>query len=153
MQVGPQTLVLGQHAIEYGLAVSLVKRLYNHYYDINNKTCSLISNLLINYRSHEAIMRLPSNLFYNSSVVSKSDSKLHPHTYYPLHFVCTSLEDGEFQNVSDVNCDEADIILNEVKKYTESWPRQWEKREKGSVCIFASSRNQVCGINFVYQCL
>lgn len=143
--------MLGQHAIDNGLAISLVKRLYNHYYDINNKTtCSLICNLLVNYRSHEAIMRLPSNLFYNSSVVSKSDSKLHPLTYYPLHFVCTSLEDGAFRNVSDVNCDEADIILNEVKKYTESWPKQWEMREKGSVCIFASSRNQVHGITFVY---
>ena len=89
-------------------------------------------------------MRLSSNLFYNSTVVSKSDSKLHPDTYYPLYFVCTSLDDGTFQNVSDTSCKEVDIILSEVKKYTESWPKQWGKREKSSVGIVASSRNQVC---------
>ena len=85
-------------------------------------------------------MRLPSNLFYNSTVVSKSDSKLHPHTCYPLHFVCTSLKDGTFQDVSDVHYDEADVVLNQVKKYTESWPR---KSVKSSVGIVASNRNQV----------
>ena len=88
-------------------------------------------------------MRLSSNLFYNSTIVSKSDSKLHPHTYYPLHFVCTSLKDGTFQNVSDIQCDEADVTLSEVKKYTDPWPRQWGKRVKSSVGVIASSRSQV----------
>ena len=139
-QVGPKTVVLGENAIRYGLADSLIERLYNHY---DNQRCPWIFNLLINYRSHEAIMRLSSNLFYNSTVVSKSSSRLHPHTYYPLHFVCTSLEDGTFQDVSDIHCDEADVVLREVKKYTESWPKQWGKRMKSSVCVVASSRNQV----------
>jgi len=145
LQVGPKTLVLGEKAMNYGLASSLIERLYDHYNNSgnNHQPCPWIFNLLINYRSHEAIMRLSSNLFYNSTVVSKSDSKLHPHTCYPLHFVCTSLADGKFQNVSDVHDDEADIILSEVKKYTEPWPKQWGKREKSSVCIVASSRNQV----------
>lgn len=139
--------MLGKNAIEYGLASSLVERLYNHYDDITkNQPYPWIFNLLINYRSHEAIMRLSSNLFYNSTVVSKSDAKLHPHTCYPLHFVCTSLDDHTFQNISDVQSDEATIVLNEVKKYTEPWPRQWGKREKSSVCIVASSRNQVSNI-------
>ena len=145
MQVGPKTVVLGEEAINYGLADSLVERLYNCYCDNdNNQQCPWVFNLLINYRSHEAIMRLSSNLFYNSTVVSNSDSKLHPYTCYPLHFVCTSLEDGAFVDVSDINCDEANILLNEVKKYTEPWPKQWGKREKSSVGIVASSRNQVC---------
>ena len=95
-------------------------------------------------------MRLSSNLFYDSVIVSKSNSKLHPHTCYPLHFVCTSLQDGTFQNVNDINCDEADIVLCEVKKYTESWPKQWGKRDKSSVCIVASSRNQVSSM---YVCI
>lgn len=94
-------------------------------------------------------MRLSSNLFYNSTIVSKSDTKLHPDTCYPLHFICTSLKDDKFQNVSDVDCDEADIILREVKRYTDSWPKQWEKRGKASVCIFAPSRNQVHTINII----
>ena len=89
-------------------------------------------------------MRLSSNLFYNSTVVSKSDSKLHPSTCYPLHFVCTSLQDDGFQGVSDIQIDEADAVLREVQKYTEFWPRQWGKRERSSVCVVASSRNQVC---------
>ena len=89
-------------------------------------------------------MRLASNLFYNSTVVSKSDSKLHPYTCYPLHFVCTSLQGGAFENVNDIHSDEADVVLNEVKKYTEQWPKQWGRREKSSVCVVASSRNQVC---------
>ena len=142
MQVGPKTVVLGEKAIRYGLADSLIERIYNHY-DKNNQRCPWIFNLLINYRSHEAIMRLSSNLFYNSTVVSKSNSRLHPHTCYPLHFVCTSLEEGTFQDVSDICCDEVDVVLREVKKYTEPWPKQWGKRGKSSVCIVASSKNQV----------
>ena len=94
-------------------------------------------------------MRLSSNLFYNSTVVSKSDSKLHPRTFYPLHFVCTSLQDGTFQNISDIHNDEADVVLSEVKKFTEVWPKQWGKREKSSVCVVAASRNQVCKFKFI----
>ena len=135
--------MLGENAIKYGLADSLIERLHSRY-RTRNQQCPWVFDLLINYRSHEAIMRLSSNLFYNSTVASKSDSKLHPHTCYPLHFVCTSLEDDTFQNVSDIHCDEADIVLNEVKKYTEPWPKQWGKRERSSVGVVASSRNQVC---------
>ena len=145
IQVGPKTVVLGENAIKYGLAESLIERLYSCYYDIgNNQWCPWVSKLLINYRSHEAIMRLSSNLFYNNTVVSKSDSKLHPSTCYPLHFVCTSLEIGRFQDVSGIQDDEADAVLREVQKYTEVWPRRWGKRERSSVCVVASSRNQVC---------
>ena len=136
--------MLGKEPIKYGLAVSLVERLYGCYNDNNNnQQCSWIFNLLINYRSHEAIMRLSSNLFYNSTILSKSDSKLHPYTCYPLHFVCTSLKDGSLQNVCDIQCDEADVLLHEVQKYTKSWPKQWGKREKSSVGVIAASRNQV----------
>ena len=138
-------LVLGENAIKYGLSDSLVERLYSCYYDNSNKQqCPWVFNLLINYRSHEAIMRLSSNLFYKSTIMSKSDAKLHPSTCYPLHFVCTSLKDGRFQGISDIHDDEADAVLREVKRYTEIWPKQWGKRENSSVCIIAPSRNQVC---------
>ena len=89
-------------------------------------------------------MRLASNLFYNSTILSKSDSKLHPYTCYPLHFVCTSLKDSAFQNIGDIDHDEADVILHEVQKYTKDWPKQWGKRERSSVGVIAASRNQVC---------
>ena len=144
MQIGPRTVVLSEEAIRNGLADSLVERLYSCYHDNSNQQCPWIFNILSNYRNHAAIMRLPSNLFYNSTIVSKSDSKLHPHTCYPLHFVCTSLKDGTFQDISDVHYDEADVVLNQVKKYTESWPKQWGKSVKSCVGVVASSRNQVC---------
>lgn len=140
--------MLGENAIQYGLADSLVVRLYNHYNN-SEELCRHVFNLLVNYRSHEAIMRLPSNLFYSSTVVSKSNSKLHPSTCYPLHFVCTSLDDSTFQNISDIDYNEADVVINEAKKYTNPWPKQWGKREKSSVCIVASNRNQV-EYNFMY---
>jgi len=140
-QVGPKTLVLGDKANRYGLAESLVERLYNLYchYHVDPQW---VSNLLINYRSHEAIMHLSSNLFYDSTVVSKSDSRLHPHTYYPLYFVCTSLKNSSFFNICDVHPDEAEVLLREVRKYTQPWPSQWGARKR-SVCIVASSRSQV----------
>jgi len=139
IQVGPKTLVLGENAIKHGLATSLVERL-NHHYNGNRQW---ISNLLINYRSHEAIMRLSSNLFYNSTVESKSASRLHPSTCYPLHFVCASVANQAFKNVSDINEDEITAVLEEVKYYTDPWPMQWGRKERASVCIVASSRNQV----------
>lgn len=131
--------MLGEEAIKNGLAKSLVERLHSCYDGSDN----WVSELLINYRSHEAIMRLSSQLFYGSTIVSKSDSKLHSSTFYPLHFVCTSLENDKFQNISDINPDEADVVLSEVQKYTDPWPKQWGKRVKSSVGVVASSRNQV----------
>jgi len=130
---------LGENAIKHGLATSLVERLHHHY----NNNRHWISNLLVNYRSHEAIMRLSSNLFYDSTVVSKSPSRLHPSTCYPLHFVCTSMVNKDFRNVSDINEDEIAAVLEEVKCYTDPWPMQWGKKKRASVCIVASSRNQV----------
>ena len=139
--------MLGENAIKHGLAESLVERLHHHY----NSNPQWISHLLINYRSHEAIMRLSSNLFYNSSVVSKSTAVLHPSTCYPLHFVCTSLTYGKFQNVIDIDMSEVDVVIKEVKKYTNPWPAQWGSREKSSVCIVASNRNQVCVGLIIYM--
>ena len=136
--------------------MSLVERLHQHY----NNDCQWISNLLINYQNHEAIMQLSSNLFYDSTVVSKSSSRLHPLTYYPLHFVCTSLVNKAFHNVSDVNEDEIAAVIEEVKCYTDPWPMQWGKKQRASVCIVASSGSQVSSKVFVdkhyyyaYMCL
>ena len=130
---------MGINAIKHGLAESLLERLYHYYND-----SQWISHLLINYRSHEAIMRVSSNLFYNSTVISESTAILHPSTCYPLIFVCTSLNYGKFQNVIDIDMCEVDVVLKEVKKYTHPWPAQWGSQEKSSVCIVASNRNQVC---------
>ena len=103
--------MLGENATNHGLSQSLVERLYHHY----NNDPQWISHLLINYRSHESTMRLSSNLFYNSSVVSKSTAILHPSTCYPLHFVCTSLAYEKFDNVRDVDMSEVDLVLKEVR--------------------------------------
>ncbi|XP_052213999.1 RNA helicase Mov10l1-like isoform X2 [Dreissena polymorpha] len=79
-QLGP---VLRSHAAkEYGLGVSLLERLMcSPLYERNEKKFAdhgsydplLVTKLVDNYRSHSAILHLPSRLFYHDELVVKAD--------------------------------------------------------------------------------
>ena len=73
--------------------------------------------LLTNYRCHETILRLPSNLFFNSTLQVRTSSQLHPKTSSALEFVFTSMDSGD--NGKVVSCEdccekEARIVLKQV---------------------------------------
>jgi len=70
--------------------------------------------LLINYRCHASILRLPSYLLYDSTLQAKSDVSLHPKTSSALVFVCTSIDSKITTSKEDFSQEEARITLGQV---------------------------------------
>ena len=88
------------------------------------------------------------------SVQCRSASELHPKTHQPLHFICTSLKQGEScvltkeADLIDEGQKEAKAILDAVKKYCADCPKEWGRNIKGSsfletICIVTPWRKQV----------
>ena len=73
-----------------------------------------IAILLTNYRCHDTILRLPSALFFESTLQARSTAKLHPSCTSALEFVCTSLDQSKLHNCPDFNDMEAVILLEQV---------------------------------------
>ena len=74
----------------------------------------LLALLLTNYRCHDSILRLPSNLFFNSTLQVRTNSELHPKTSSALEFVCTSMVSSVVVSTEDCNKEEARITLEQV---------------------------------------
>ena len=75
----------------------------------------LLALLLTNYRCHDSILRLPSNLFFNSTLQVRTNSELHPKTFSALEFVCTSMDSGVVASAKDCCREEARITLEQVR--------------------------------------
>ena len=149
-QVGPSLLVLGDEARDNGLKLSLLERLHGIYNSspLKHYSETHCATLLNNYRCHGALLSLPSYLFYNSALVTKaqSNAQLHPMcSEFPLHFICSSLNDEMLEVKEGTNEMEAEILLGEVMKYCSSWPvYEWGGRVNlSSVCIMTATSNQV----------
>ena len=144
-------LVLGDKAIEYGLSLSLLERLQKTYTD--EKFFKFLSkhsvSLITNYRSHHALLSLPSNLFYDSALISAAESatRLHPKAKFPFHFICSSLADDVVEIVESKNELEATLLLKEILKYVSEWPTlEWEEKCLQKICIIATTADQVMTI-------
>ena len=72
-----------------------------------------VALLLTNYRCHDSILRLPSNLFFHSTLQVRTNSELHPKTSSALHFVCTSMK-SMVASKEDCSEEEASITLQQV---------------------------------------
>ena len=144
MQVGPKLLVLGDEAQSYGLGVSLIERLHTQYDSkvfSSKQFCSV--TLLTNYRSHCGILMLPSSIYYQSTVqyVKKND-KPHHLSSFPLAFVCSDIS-KTVERTTGKNKSEADVLIKEVEKYFNTWPRNWNTEDR-KICIMSPSPDQVC---------
>ncbi len=125
-----------------------MERLYAVYEKLPDGGRSLHAELSTNYRCHHGILMLPSYLFYESTLLSRSRALTHPDAPYPLVFVCSSLDDNKTaKRGTDVT--EADCVLNHVEKYLKKWPRHWGDM-RNAVCIMSSSENQVRSQNRLY---
>ena len=148
LKVGPSILVLGGEAREHGLKYSLLERLHSQYsqeelYEASEMHCA---TLLTNFRSHHALLSLPSYLFYGSALVTVAEttSHLHPDTDYPLHFVCSSISEDVLPIEDSVNTSEASLVLSETRKYVKDWPEyEWGQKNLRDICIMATTANQV----------
>ena len=84
------------------------------YMFIDSPCYPYIALLLTNYRCHDSILRLPSNLFFKSTLQVCTHSKLHPKTSSALEFICVSLDSSVIISVEDKSEEEAVITLKQV---------------------------------------
>ena len=83
--------------------------------DFTNTLYVHVAILLTNYRCHDTILRLPSMLFFESTLQAHSIAELHPSCTSALEFVCTSLDQNRLYNCPDFDDMEAVILLEQVK--------------------------------------
>jgi len=136
--------VFSSVARENGLGVSLMERLLQVYesgYDKKQLNYHRHS-LLTNYRCHTSILMLASSLFYEFTLLSRSNSKAHPKAPFPLVFQCSSIEQDKQGDSSAENENEARILLEKVLEFLKSWPVP-EKGSAPNVAVLAGTGDQV----------
>ena len=98
----------------------------------------------MHYSNPSGILRLPSNLFYESSLLPQVSYEQHPDVNCPLHFVCTSMD----QNGHQETMKEVLAVLETAQSLANHWPVEWnEYGEENAMCLMARSYQQVSHLN------
>lgn len=146
-QVGPELVVLGKEARQYGLSISLLERLKQRYQSFGQPSLQYSKVLTTNYRCHEAVTQFLSKLFYDNQLVSNCNPPRHPRAFYPFVFFCSDIERlVRAPREAAYDC-EAKVILEQLGFYFDKWPRRWGSHSLNEIGIISPTRNQVC------QCL
>lgn len=133
--------MLSELAQQYELGDSLLERLFTYYKttskrSIQNHTASLLTN----YRCHSSILTLTSSLFYEHTLLSRSDSATHPLAPYPLVFTCSSIDNQNLKSLPAENRHEAKLLVEKMLTFIRMWPTA---RNCPVVGLLASTRKQV----------
>ncbi|NWU65838.1 SDE3 helicase, partial [Pterocles burchelli] len=133
-QLGP--VLRSPLAIEHGLGTSLLERLmlHNPLYQraSGGYDPQFVTKLLWNYRSHEAILRIPNELFYDSELKACESDELDVRSLYcaweelpkkgfPIifHGVCGE-DQRESKSPSFFNTAEVEVLVHYLKKLLQS---------------------------------
>ncbi|NXJ74313.1 SDE3 helicase, partial [Trogon melanurus] len=133
-QLGP--VLRSPLAIEHGLGTSLLERLmlHNPLYEKSSGGYDpqFVTKLLWNYRSHEAILRIPNELFYDSELKACESNELDVRSLYcaweelpkrgfPIIFHGVCGEDRrEAKSPSFFNTSEIEVLVHYLKKLLQS---------------------------------
>ncbi|NXL56188.1 M10L1 helicase, partial [Chordeiles acutipennis] len=133
-QLGP--VLRSPLAIEHGLGTSLLERLmlHNPLYKKSSEGYDpqFVTKLLWNYRSHEAILRIPNELFYDSELKPCESDELDirslycdweelPKKGFPIIFHGVSGEERrEAKSPSFFNTTEIEVLVHYLKKLLQS---------------------------------
>ncbi|KAM6114446.1 LOW QUALITY PROTEIN: helicase MOV-10 [Phoenicopterus ruber ruber] len=133
-QLGP--ILRSPLAIEHGLGISLLERLmlHNPLYKKSSEGYNpqFVTKLLWNYRSHEAILRIPNELFYDSELKACESDELDVRSLYcaweelpkkgfPIIFHGVCGEDRrEAKSPSFFNTSEIEVLVRYLKKLLQS---------------------------------
>ncbi|XP_027551120.1 helicase MOV-10 isoform X1 [Neopelma chrysocephalum] len=133
-QLGP--VLTSPLAVEHGLGTSLLERLmlHNPLYQKSSEGYDpqFVTKLLWNYRSHEAILRIPNELFYDSELKACESDGLDVRNFYcnweelpkkgfPIifHGVCGE-DQREEKSPSFFNTAEIEVLVDYLKKLLQS---------------------------------
>ncbi|NXT73720.1 SDE3 helicase, partial [Zapornia atra] len=133
-QLGP--VLRSPLAIEHGLGTSLLERLMLHNPLYKKSSAGydpqFVTKLLWNYRSHEAILRIPNELFYDSELRACEDQELDvrrlycaweelPKKGFPIIFHGVCGEDRrEARSPSFFNTAEIEVLVHYLRKLLQS---------------------------------
>lgn len=122
MQLGP--VVFSRDAERFGLGTSFLERLFDCELYCNGNE-NFMTKLVNNYRTHEAILRLPSELFYQGELIackekntrfSSSWEDVIPNNEFPLLFIgIQGCDEREGSNPSWFNRIEASKTVEMIK--------------------------------------
>ena len=109
LQMNPE--VYSEFACGLGLNKSLLERLYDDYASLKNSGLAELCTVRLceNYRSHDAIIDLTSELFYAGCLVAATSQPRHQR-FYPLSFFTARGDDEQhvnstgFYNNAEVTC-------------------------------------------------
>ncbi|XP_072415240.1 probable helicase with zinc finger domain isoform X1 [Chiloscyllium punctatum] len=145
MQLNP--VIYSEFARERNLHISLIKRLSQLY---PPDSCYHIS-LEEQYRSHEVIISLASELFYKGGLTANSKQPIHK-DFYPLMFcVAWGADVQDKISTSYYNCSEVLEIAEQVEELQKRWPVAWGKLDENSIGVVTPYANQVMRIRAEMQ--
>ena len=89
------------------------------------------------------ILRVPSNLFYESSLLARAHYELHSEVNSSLCFHCTSLKTQAWSR--EMQEEEIRIMMNKAYNLFKTWPEEWKKlgESNNSICIMMRTHEQV----------
>ena len=138
--------MLGEKPQKYGLAVSLLERLYDLYQELGEVAKPYCAHLSTNFRCHSAILGLAQQVAYKSPLSCEvPDHSAHPEATFPLRFVCTSLDSRVRATESSICEVEVDSALKEASHFLLKWPaHNWGDQDVTKLCFLSPCRGQVC---------
>lgn len=141
MQLSPE--VYSPFCEERGLGTSLLERLYDLY--PVNSPCKIM--LVENYRSHSAITKYTSDLFYEGRLIASGKQAAHP-KFYPLTFFTARGEDFQDPNSTAFhNNSEVYEVCEQVGEIVKHWPvEEWGPIAEGSIGVVTPYADQMIRI-------
>ncbi|XP_053631191.1 probable helicase with zinc finger domain isoform X3 [Cherax quadricarinatus] len=141
MQLSPE--VFSKFCEERGLGTSLLERLYDLY--PADSPCKIM--LVENYRSHSAIIKYTSDLFYDGRLVASGKQTAHP-KFHPLTFFTARGEDFQDPNSTAFhNNSEVYEVCEQVGEIINHWPkREWGPVGEGSIGVVTPYADQMVRI-------
>ncbi|XP_057771655.1 probable RNA helicase SDE3 [Salvia miltiorrhiza] len=154
MQLGP--VVFSAEAEAHGLGTSFLERLFEC--DIYRKgDTTFMTKLVRNYRTHEAILQLPSEMFYAGELIPCKDDKnsstswegIVPDKGFPLLFIgIQGCDEREGSNPSWFNRIEASKTVEMIKVLIEG-----KGLKEEDIGVIAPYKKQVTKIREALECL
>ncbi|KAL9161630.1 hypothetical protein ABFS82_07G034200 [Erythranthe guttata] len=158
MQLGP--VVFSGDAESYGLGISFMERLFDcELYSSGNE--SFMTKLVRNYRTHEAILKLPSELFYYGELIPSKEEEsclysttsswedLIPDKEFPMLFIgIQGCDEREGSNPSWFNRIEASKVVEIIRVLIEE-----KGMKEEDIGVITPYRQQVCKIRGALEML
>ncbi|XP_063608279.1 probable helicase with zinc finger domain isoform X2 [Penaeus indicus] len=141
MQLSPE--VFSPFCEERGLGMSLLERLYDLY--PADSPCKIM--LVENYRSHSAIIKYTSDLFYEGRLVASGKQTAHP-KFHPLTFFTARGEDFQDPNsTAFYNNSEVYEVCEQVGEIISHWPKkEWGPLGENSIGVVTPYADQMVRI-------